>query len=453
MKIQLATLGLLGLMTSPAGAQRSTPTMTLDEAIQIARQRNPAFRRAEIGIRSAEANVLAAYGRFLPTLSADMGWGGSRTTTSFGTDDFGGTIVEAQSRTITNSNANQRLSTSLTLFDGFVNVNTLRAARMGVEVQEGAVAIEELSLVANVSTVFFGAVVAQQQIGVEEQLLESRREDLLREERLFTVGSSDQVKLLTVQLQVARQEQSLEEAINEARKSRLEVLRQLGILGEVTNFEPSGALPEIFDPALIDPADLVGMAIARHPTMGQADAQVAQGERELARARGERLPRITAGGGFGRSTGSNGYGSFFDFNPNSQRGFNFNLQVSLPIFSGFTMSQSATTASVALDQAREDAWERRVEREQLVRSALIDLENAYTTLQLQTRRRDLNRQRLALAQEQYRFNALTFIALQQYNNDVAAAEREILNGHLNFVVFLVALEQQVGQPVPRPQGQ
>ena len=44
MNVKLATLGLLALMTGPAGAQRNPPPMTLDDAIQIARQRNPAFR-------------------------------------------------------------------------------------------------------------------------------------------------------------------------------------------------------------------------------------------------------------------------------------------------------------------------------------------------------------------------------------------------------------------------
>ena len=453
MKSQMATTALFFLMVSPALGQQERPTMTLEEVVQVARQRNPAFRRAEIGTRSAEANVLAAYGSFLPSLSANLGWNGSRTRTSFGTDDFGGTIIESQSRTITNSNANQGLSTSLTLFDGFANVNTLRAARMGVEAQHDAVAIEELSLVANVSTAFYRAVVQQQQIDVEEQLLEARLEDLQREERLFTIGSSDQVKLLTVQLQVAQQEQSLAEAINEARRRRLVVLQQLGILGEVTDFEPSGVLPEVFDPTLIDPADLVRVAIAQHPSIGQADAQSTQRERELARARGERLPRITANGSFGRGTGSDGYGSFFDFNPSAQQRFSFGLQVSLPIFDRFSMSQSAAIASVALDQAQEDVWERRVEREQLVRSALINLESAYTTLQLQTRRLELNRQRLELAQEQYRFNAVTFIELQQYINDVATAERDIVNRQLDFATALVSLEQQVGQAIPRPEAQ
>ncbi len=452
MKSQIATTALFVLIASPAQGQEERPTMTLDEAVQVARQRNPAFRRAEIGIRSAEANVLAAYGSFLPSLDARVGWNGSRTTTSFGTDDFGGTIVEDRSRTITNSNANQSLSTSLTLFDGFANLNTLRAARMGVEAQHDAVSIEELSLVANVSTAFYRAVVQQRQIDVEAQLLEARRNDLQREERLFTIGSSDQVKLLTVQLQVAQQEQSLEEAMNEARRRRLVVLQQMGILGEVTDFEPSGALPEIFDPTLIDPAGLVRVAIAQHPSIGQSEAQAAQRERELARARGERLPSITANGSFGRSTGSDGYGSFFDFNPSAQRGFNFGLQVSLPIFNRFSMSQSAANASVALDQAQEDAWERRLEREQSVRSALINLESAYTTLQLQTRRLDLNRQRLELAEEQYRFDAVTFIELQQYINDVATAERDIVNRQLDFATALVSLEQQVGQAIPRPEA-
>ena len=64
MKSQMATTALFFLMVSPALGQQERPTMTLEEVVQVARQRNPAFRRAEIGTRSAEANVLAAYGSF-----------------------------------------------------------------------------------------------------------------------------------------------------------------------------------------------------------------------------------------------------------------------------------------------------------------------------------------------------------------------------------------------------
>lgn len=453
MKVQIVMGGLLVLGTGTAAAQQERPALTLEQAVQIARERNPAFRRVQLGIRDAEASVLSAYGSFLPSLDASMGWSGTRRTTSFGEDDFGETIIQDQSRTFTSSSASQSVQSSLTLFDGFKNVNGVRAARQGVDAAEASVAVQELTLVGDVSRAFYEAILAQRQIEVEERLLQSAQEDLERQERLFTIASTDQVQVLTAEVRVALQEQALERAINQAKKRRLVVLQRLGTLGEITDFAPIGELPEVFDPGVLDAGDLVALALGGHPSVARSHAQVGQQEARLAQARADRLPSLSASASYGRSTGTDGYSSFFDLNPNASRGFNFGLSISLPIFQRFTMTQSASTARVAVDQAEEDAWETRLLVEQLVRSAFIDLENAFTGFQIQTRSRDLNRRRLALAQEQYRLGAVSFIDLQRYIDDLAQAERDLVNRQLDFANALVSLDQQVGQRIPRPRSQ
>ncbi len=453
MKVQIVMSGLLVLGAGAATAQQERPALTLEQAVQISRERNPAFRRVQLGIRDAEARVLSAYGNFLPSLDASMSWNGTRRTTSVGEDDFGGTIVQDQSRTFTSSSASQSVRSSLTLFDGFKNVNAVRAARKGVDAVEASIAVQELTLVGDVSRAFYEAILAQRQIEVEERLLQSAQEDLERQERLFTIASTDQVQVLTAEVRVALQEQALERAINQAKKARLIVLQRLGTLGEITDFEPVGELPEVFDPAVLDAGDLVALAVAGHPSVAQSHARVGQQEAEHARARADRLPSLSASGSYGRSTGTDGYSSFFDLNPNASRGFNFGLSISLPIFQRFSMTQSASAARVAVDQAEEEAWETRLGVEQQVRSAFIDLENAFTGFQIQTRSRDLNRRRLELAQEQYRLGAVTFIDLQRYIDDVAQAERDLVNRQLDFVNALVSLDQQVGQRIPRPRSQ
>ena len=453
MKVQIVMSGLLVLGAGTATAQQERPALTLEQAVQIARERNPAFRKVRLGIRDADARVLSAYGSFLPSLDATMRWDGTRRTTSVGQDDFGGTIVQDRSRTFTSSSASQSVQSSLTLFDGFKNVNGVRAARKGVDAAEAGIAVQELTLVGDVSRAFYQAILAQRQIEVEEQLLESAHEDLERQERLFTIASTDQVQVLTAEVRVASQEQALERAINQAKKARLVVLQRLGTLGEITDFEPVGELPEVFDPAVLDAGELVALALAGQPSVAQSHARVGQQEAELARARADRLPSLSANGSYGRSSGTDGYSSFFDFNPSASRGFNFSLSISLPIFQRFSMTQSASAARVAVDQAEEEAWETRLGVEQQVRSAFIDLENAFMGFQIQTRSRDLNRRRLELAQEQYRLGAVTFIDLQRYIDDVAQAERDLVNRQLDFANALVSLDQQVGQRIPRPRSQ
>jgi len=449
MKTQIIVGGLLFLFAGTAAAQQQIPALTLEDAFRIARERNPAFRSAQLDIRDAEAGVLSSYGSFLPSLSASLGWSASRNTTTIGTDDFGG-VIEDQSRTVISSNASQRITTGVTLFDGFRNVNNLRAARSGVEVAEARVAIEELNLRAAVAQAFYRAIVALEQVEVERQLLASAQGDLDRQERRFSIASATQVEVLTAQLTVADREQTLETAINEATKRRLEVLQRLGTLGEMTDFEPVGELPEVFDPAVYDADELVALGLQVHPSTAQAQASLARSERLLSRAKAERLPEISANGSFSRSSSTNGYSQFFDFNPNLNRGLGFGLSISLPIFQGFTISQSTSNARAAVDRAEESAWEVQLAVEQQVRSALIDLTNAFRTYEIRVRARDIATRRVEMAQEQLLLGIIPFFELQRHVDDLANAERRLLQAQGTFANNLVALQQQVEQPIPRP---
>jgi outer membrane protein TolC len=49
--------------------------------------------------------------------------------------------------------------------------------------------------------------------------------------------------------------------------------------------------------------------------------------------------------------------------------------------------------------------------------------------------------------------AATFIDLQRYLDDVATAERDLVNRQLDFANAQVTLEQQVGRSIPRPEAQ
>lgn len=440
---------LLLLAVAPGDAQQERPTLTLEDAIRIAHERNPRYRRALMDVNSSQAQVQNAWGQFLPTLNASLGWSGARSTTFTGTDDFGGTLVQNQSRTITSSSASQGVSTSLTLFDGLRNVNNLRAAKSGVIAADAAVAIDELRVDAEVSSAFYSALVAETRITVEEQLLEAARGRLASQERRFRIGASDQADVLGAEIDLARAELALERATTDARKERLVVLQRIGVLGEIVDFSIVGDLPEVFDPGALSPDEIVSIALQAHPLMTQSEANLAQAQRQATAAKGARLPTISANGSFGRGFSENGYSAFFDVNPQN-RNFNFGLNVSIPILNNFNTSQSITQAKVAEANAEETLWENKVLVEQSVRTALIDVQTAYREYVTQTRATDLARRRLEISQEQFRVGALTFINLQTIIDALSTEERSLVNAHLTFLQSVVNLEQQVGQRLPRP---
>ena len=126
------------------------------------------------------------------------------------------------------------------------------------------------------------------------------------------------------------------------------------------------------------------------------------------------------------------------------RAFNFGISASLPLFSKFQTSAAIARADASRDDARHDerAAVLRVERQ--VRSAYIDVESAHRILELAERKAALSRERLELAQEQYRNGAMSFAELQIVIDRTASAERDAVDARANHAASVSMLEQFVG---------
>ena len=251
-------------------------------------------------------------------------------------------------------------------------------------------------------------------------------------------------------MDVASRRQQVDRAIGEARKARLRVLEQLGVLDESLDFDPVGDFPVPFDPSVWEADSLVRQALAIGPTVAQAQSQLQAAERRSGAARAERLPSIDVSGSFRRSLRERDYSAFFDLNP-LDRGWNFGLSVSLPVFSGFQISQRSAQANAVARRADESHREARLRVEQGVRSALIDLRNAWDGLEIQRRSTELSRRRVQLAREEFRMGTIPFINLQSVIDQADAAERALVDAEYSFAIGLVNLEEQVGGPIAQPE--
>ncbi len=448
MKTRIILTGLLACVTSPLFAQGELSKMSLADALEIARERNPEYRRAVIDRNAVGSSLRRGYGTFLPNVTARMGWNGNRSTTITGSDDFGRSVALPEPVTFLSSSATQSIEASVTIFDGLQNIKDLRAAHYDVEAADDGVEAAGIQVDAQVKRLFYDAIRQQRSIVVEEQLLGSAQERLTANERLFRVGSTDQVDVLGAQVDVARQEQALERAGGDAGVARLRVLQELGILDESLDFEPVGSLPEPFDPSVLDVQLLVSRSLEISPTVNQADARAAAAGQRAGGARGQWLPTVSINGGYQRSLQEQDYSAFGQFNPRNY-GLGFGINLTFPIFNGFQRSDAIAQADATARSAEETYRERTLAVEQAVRSAFIQLRNAHNGLLIQRRATDLSRRQLDLAREQFRLGAagMPFITLQQIIGRASGEERQLLEAEYNFAIAVVNLEEQVGEPI------
>ncbi|MGH7471126.1 MAG: TolC family protein, partial [Longimicrobiales bacterium] len=394
------------------------------------------------------AAVRARYGSFLPSLNSSLGFGGSHGWTQSTLDPFGRPISERTVET-ESSSASQGVGLSMTLFDGGANLRNLSAAKASQQEVDARIANQGSSLRAQVGREYYSALRAEQAIALEERLLAARKDDLERTQRLLGVAASKHIDVLTARLQVATAEQSVDQARGNAEKLRLALKSTLGVAGPAT-FSLVTEPPPVFDPATLNVDALVSRALTASPAVLAAQAGVSTADRNAAAARGARLPIIGGSLRFGRSTSAQGYGAIGQFDlPN--RSLSFGLDVSLPLFRGFSTSANIAQAEASEQDRRESLRRTRLTVETNVRSALIDLHNAHRTVQTRQLTADLRREQLTMAQEEYRLgvSGMDFFRLQTIVNDEASAQRDLLNARFDFITAVIALEERLGGPLER----
>ena len=428
---------------APLMAQTAPGRLTLEEALRIARSSNPDFLRTANDQEVAESAVRSAWGAFLPSLSTSMAFSGSRSTTLTSEDFFGDPIESPEPVTSSRSSASQGISTQVTLFDGGTTLRNLqarRAASTGVDAQIEGQAVQ---LEARVSREYFQAVRAERTIALEEYLLASARDRLERTAQLMRLAARNREDVLGARSDVAQAEQNVARARGDADKTRLTLAATLG-MQPTTSISVDSVLPPVFDPADLDVDALVAGALARSPLVRQRDAALRAARHSASAARGRRLPSISADARYSRGSSASGYSAFGELNPHQNYGFSFGVGVSLPLFSRFQTSDVIAQASAAAVDAQHDLRTAQLTVERDVRSAIIDLDNAYRSLQLAREQVELNRERQELTHERYRLGGSDFTTLQNVIDRTAQAERQALEALFGFIDARISLEEKLG---------
>jgi outer membrane protein len=440
---RVSPLLALVLAAAPAylAAQRDTVSrdapLSLRQAVSTAEENNPQYRRALTEVATAEAEVRRARGAFLPEVGLTFSAGGSYSRTLTGVDPYGEVIRRPQGVLESNgSDARQTLQLSnLSLFDGGQRRRDL-AARVGAEASR---------VRAEVTRRYWDGVRTERVIALEEALLSAARDRVTLAQALMRVGVRGPLDVLTAEVGVAEQEQALERARGDARKAQLELKAVMGV-PDAGSLRLTDEPPSMFDPTTLGADAVVQHALSVHPRIQRVDMAVQQSVERYGSARAARLPRLSLSSSLGRSQRYSDYGGLVSINPLDQSaGLSLNLQV--PLFTGFRNAYTVQSARAARDAATEDARGERLALERDVRSAMVDLDNAFRAARLAERTLDLNRQRLQLAQEQYRVGALTQSDLTDAVAAAARSEREALRARFEFANALTTLEERAGGPV------
>lgn len=472
--------------SSPSSQPRST--LTLDEAIAIARQNNPLYLTTANERKSADAQVRQAYGALLPSSNAQF-----YSAYQQGGDIFvnGGSLAVG---------SDQLQSQYFLGLNYRINAGTLvqpRAARANRTAADADITGAAETMRSTVTQQYITALRAEASANLQDTLVQVQRANLELAQARVAVGADNILAVRRAEVTLGQAEVAALTQHNTAEVEKVRLFQQMGVQPErnaklTTTF--AIATPRFTLDSVLDLARRVNPAVralreretaagwnvrvaqsSYTPTLSlstgwsgtsfqytNADFPVQQAiqtnERSLASCMSQDSIRIAL------SMTSLGCNARFapltstqqDAIRSSNNAFPFKFQrspltfsalVSIPIFDNFQREQRVEQAQVDRDNARLNVKSRELQTTADVTQGYLNLITAARTVELQEVNAQKAREELTYAQERYRVGAATFLDVTTSSGAFVQAQVDRVNAIYEYHRAFAALEAAVGRPL------
>ncbi|MEK9500306.1 TolC family protein [Gaopeijia maritima] len=443
----ILTAGALALALmaagSPAGAQEPTvpfTSITFDEAVSIALQQSSSIARARNQVALSGLDVSSATMEFVPdlrfSLSGDQDFG-----RTFNTDE--GQILDGNTQGM-----NARMSSSVTLFDGFANVANRNQAKLGESAALLSAQRVEQSVVFSVIAGYIGLIEAREQVGVAEENLafqQAREEEI---QALVDGGSQPVADLYQQQAEVAAARASLVDARGTA------VLAEVDLV-QVLRLDPTGVydfvaptMPDDSEVAGdVDVPELLDRAFAARPDLAGLRTEVEAAEAGVSAARASYWPTIGLSASYGSSYSSATTSSVFDQFDDRKSG-SLSLSLSVPLFDGRQAARATERARIQEYEAELALDDLRQQIALEVRRVAVDRESAVQRLAAAAAQVEAAERALEAVQERYGSGVATVFEVNQSQASYVSASSALVGARYTLLFQDELLDYYVGELDP-----
>jgi outer membrane protein len=293
----------LALVAASAQQEAQPSSLTLQQAVTIALERNPLRKAAIAETKATSAGVREARSVLMPHLSfsetATRGddpvyvFGSKLRQQRFTTADF---ALNKLNSPLPFGNFTSRFGGSWNLFDSFATWHSVNRARQMNEAVEHQLDRTDQEIVFRVVTSYYGVLLAAKQLDVAEQSVKTAQSILDRSQARFDSGLTVESDLLTAKVRRAARQQEVIRARNTLEDARAELNTALGMPVE-SLFQLAEGLAER---ALPTPAvqEVEKHALANRPDLKRIASEEAAQRQSVSMAKSSFGPRVNAFAGW-----------------------------------------------------------------------------------------------------------------------------------------------------------
>jgi len=433
-----------------AQAQTNQPqTITLDQALAIAFQRNVNVAQAANTVDEAKAAVVAAYGLYIPKLNASASYERSGLNAPPTTRYFIGLSLTSNQRTDLYYNQySGNVGFTYTLFDGFNREATFSTAKQSETQANESYARTRQSIAYSVMSSYLTVIQEEQQVKVLQENLENQKRELDRiteQNRLGAVAIGDVYRQQSL---VAQAEYNLISGQNLYDKSKADLLNLLALDVNQPYVIADATIAAQIKQVETDPStdslgtfhELLSRSLAARPDYAAAEAGVNIADLGITQAWSSYYPTLSLDGTL--STYAEDWKTTSSW-ANRQTNIDATLSWQLPdIFSSMQRIEQADIAKKnAVLQMQQSARDISV----ALKKALLDLDASRKQYVASQKSQIAAEQDRKTAEAKYNLGSGTLLDLQVADAAYLTAQLTTLANAYNYITLKKNLELVIGE--------
>jgi outer membrane protein len=429
--ILAAVPATLAAQTMPqAQMDTSYHPISVAEAVKLAQQNNLSAITAQNSVRSASNSVRSARAQLLPTLSANIGQGISAG------DRIGqnGTLVPYTPAWQYNTG----LSSQITLYDGGKTFADVRKSRADVASFEAAEVNTDFNLALQVKTQYNAALAANEQMNAAKAQLLVAQSQLDMTIAKVNAGAANVADSLNSVVQVGNAQFAILTADQSLRAANAALTRIAGTPYMITAVASDTAGHD-FVP--IDSIALLQFAMTG-PQIRQNEAQISSANAALKSARTQYLPTLGLTLGFSGNAPHALYGLNSNPYPYTRSA---NFSINYPIFNRWQRENLVQTAQINLENSQATLKDNQLAAKQTIITQLGVLHNAEAQVRIQENTIRANEEALRVAQQRYQLGAGTFLDVLTSQSNLVIARQTLIQARLNYRNARAQIEAVIGR--------
>ena len=296
-------------------------------------------------LESSRQSVKGSYSSILPSVRFSGNMNESRFPTQTGgyNQTTGEITLDKISSQISASSA---ISISQNIYDGGVWWNTIRQAKNNYKIAEEFDRQIKSNIIRNVHTNYFNYLKASQLLDVARSNLMSSQQQLALAQQKYELGSAKKTDLLKAEVRFGQARVDVVNNDAGLQNAYLSLKNAMGLIGKDLDF----SVKEVESPLDIVPEFETGFELVQkfNPSVKAKQYQISAAELGEKIAKGSRLPIISANASM--SGTADNIGDAISNSSNEQQRVNTGLSISIPIFSGNSISTRIQKAKIAVDK-------------------------------------------------------------------------------------------------------